>query len=277
MVLINCLVILTLSFFQYNQSFWRDSQNNFPKCKKEKAGIYELTHEGLQALINQESSLNQHDECGNTPLMYATALEDIATLMLLIKARANLDIQNKDGNTALHISALLKKLEAAKVLINAKAELNAQNIEGQTPLHLAIAEKEIDLIPFLISHGAHLAIAEKDKSGKTPYDVALALNDPKISEIVENFKLMENSREGEILAELKRKNPTLFQRYPKTTLIAAAWLTTSFMLLRINGFLAGAIILTTMYGPLGPFMYVIFSVPLFIFGGLLEILSKIKR
>jgi ankyrin repeat protein len=213
---INYLIILALCFFQSNQGFWRTS----PKCAKDNAGINDFTQDGLKELISLKGPRDQTDTCGNTALMYAAGLEDMATLMLLIQAGAHINLKNSDGNTALHVGLLLCKLQAIKALIEAKANLDIQNREGDTPLHLAIAAKNTDAFSFLISYGANLAA--KDKKGRTAKALAFEIGDSKILEIIENFNRIKKLVETKVPENSGKSKLTLYDRYPKTVLFFTA-------------------------------------------------------
>jgi ankyrin repeat protein len=91
------------------------------------------------------------------------------------KTKIDVNIQDDDGSTALHLACTKHNLDVVKFLINdMKANLHLIDNEGRTPLHIHCQNKfsQVPIIKYLVDNGAN--VCAKDKSGKTPLQIAEA-------------------------------------------------------------------------------------------------------
>lgn len=140
-------------------------------------------------------------EQGNGYPILVDAVKHHAIVKLLIEKKANLRrriswLANRSGfwiigdeATALHYAVGDGNLESVRLLLGAGLDPNAADDKGQTPLHIAIREERWDqqgerdaaqfvkIIECLLNNDASLRF--KDKSGKTPVELARSLKSPK--------------------------------------------------------------------------------------------------
>lgn len=106
-----------------------------------------------------------------TPLLSATAAQNLDMVRLLLDYGADSSLQDLAGNTALHMaiqpqdSSILQQLLAHDHSVEL---LNIQNSIGYTPVHQACEVGNKDAIQMLLKGGADFQI--KDYSGKSPID-----------------------------------------------------------------------------------------------------------
>ncbi|KAG9556097.1 hypothetical protein KCU71_g11693, partial [Aureobasidium melanogenum] len=99
-----------------------------------------------------------------------------------------LEASPDDQNTALHLlmtsdpetTNTLK--EILEVHFKTSNECSPRNIEGETPLHIAIQKNNIEIAKILIRNSADLQV--QDSSGKTPLDLAKALERSAITTLI---------------------------------------------------------------------------------------------
>ncbi|KER25453.1 hypothetical protein T265_07077 [Opisthorchis viverrini] len=147
--------------------------------------------------------INDLDSQGNSPLHYATDLNQQEIVRLLLIAGANPDITSetkdtplievsrlgyhtcietllahkanrkattKNGNSALHEATLANLPDTIYFLIRHQFDVEATNNRGQTPLHLAVEQNKLETVEALLLVGASLGV--KCKDGITPLEVA---------------------------------------------------------------------------------------------------------
>jgi uncharacterized protein len=125
---------------------------------------------------------------GSTPLMRAARFADVPVMRLLLDWGADLNARQKNQATATMLAAGLgwrtgdgglggtdygsesEAIAAVTLCLDRGADINAANDNGETALHAAVA-RGAGVVRFLVEHGAKLDA--KDKSGRTPLDVAL--------------------------------------------------------------------------------------------------------
>jgi hypothetical protein len=93
----------------------------------------------VDALLREGAAVNQQDNTGETPLMYAASENsDPAVLQSLIRAGARIDATDQNGDTALMYAAMGNTNgQVAQALIRAGAQITLKDGFGNTPLALA--------------------------------------------------------------------------------------------------------------------------------------------
>lgn len=87
--------------------------------------------------------------------------------------------------TPLHLACQQERFEAARVLIAAGASVDAQDVHGNTALWRAVFAfqgGDPQLIRLLVAAGADLD--RKNKSGRSPRDMALTFDNPGIGSVL---------------------------------------------------------------------------------------------
>ena len=85
---------------------------------------------------------------------------------LLIESKANLEAVNKDGRTALIEAVLHDSLECAKVLLKAKADTEKQDGQGRTALDIAEAMDQEEIVELLEEHDSVMEAAAEEAAAK---------------------------------------------------------------------------------------------------------------
>ena len=93
---------------------------------------------------------------------------------------------SKDHMNPLHIASNKKHKNVIKLLIDLGGDVNSQDINGYTPLHYAVMTRNGNMTKRLILRGANKLI--KDKKNRTPYDLALSMNDKDLVDILYHKK-----------------------------------------------------------------------------------------
>lgn len=93
----------------------------------------------VQDLINSGANVNEPDENGRTPLMFAAVGQNRKIIKALIKAGADVNTPCKNGETPLMLAATKwhANPQIIKILIRAGADINAKDACGKTSLMYA--------------------------------------------------------------------------------------------------------------------------------------------
>ncbi|HOQ32147.1 MAG TPA: ankyrin repeat domain-containing protein [Candidatus Hydrogenedens sp.] len=101
------------------------------------------------------------------------------------------------GKAPIHRAIMKHSLEMVSTLTHCKVDLNVKElgIDGFTPLHRAVQERQINIVDILLKAGADMDA--RDTKGRTPQELAEALNYPEIAEYIKSYrsKLGEKSEE----------------------------------------------------------------------------------
>jgi ankyrin repeat protein len=91
----------------------------------------------LNASIAAGEALDERDQVGRTPLMYAAAGMRIDLMEILLKAGANQNATDQQGWTAMHFAAQENWADGVRVLAEYVAAVNSQDANGNSPLSRA--------------------------------------------------------------------------------------------------------------------------------------------
>jgi len=100
-------------------------------------------------LIEHHARTDTRNNFGWTPLMQATARNNLEGAALLIASGVNLDTAANDGMTALHKAAASGYLELVELLLEQGADRKLKTYAGLTPMELAINNKHERVIQVL--------------------------------------------------------------------------------------------------------------------------------
>jgi len=123
--------------------------------------IKELDINIINQLIN-DATVNQRDDQGDTPLLYAISCNKPRIVKSLITAGANPLQGNLRGMTPLMYAARKGSVNIVNSLAKIEGTVNQQDIDEKTPLFYA--ENQTDIVAILISFNAN--VNHKDKFGK---------------------------------------------------------------------------------------------------------------
>jgi hypothetical protein len=116
-------------------------------------------------------------------LQNAASKGNVEQMKKLISLGANVNEKDKNNCTPLHCAVMNGHKEAAELLIAKGANVNLQGTyRKQTPLHCAAQEGNKNMAELLIAHGAYVNL--KDKSNRTPLDIALRIHKLDIVELL---------------------------------------------------------------------------------------------
>ncbi|XP_064632635.1 ankyrin-2-like [Lineus longissimus] len=90
---------------------------------------------------------------GMTPLHFATFLNDLSTVQLLLEWKVLINVQAYQGLTALHVAASLNFEEIAEILLKRNVLKDVRMSDGATPVLLAAQNDSHKVLNLLLQHG----------------------------------------------------------------------------------------------------------------------------
>eukprot|EP00282_Hemiselmis_andersenii_P014734 CAMPEP_0114153258 /NCGR_PEP_ID=MMETSP0043_2-20121206/24252_1 /TAXON_ID=464988 /ORGANISM="Hemiselmis andersenii, Strain CCMP644" /LENGTH=171 /DNA_ID=CAMNT_0001248267 /DNA_START=144 /DNA_END=655 /DNA_ORIENTATION=- len=113
-------------------------------------------------------ALNEADETGNTPIVWASDAGHAKAAELLVKAGVDVNHRGFLGNTALARAARGGHVECVAALVAAPGiDPNICNDKKQYPLHFAAFKKKADCVRALLDSGK-CDLTVQDRKGRTP-------------------------------------------------------------------------------------------------------------
>lgn len=123
--------------------------------------------EGLQVALEQQPwAVNVIDNNGDTPLILATAKNQISDMEMLISAGANVHMRSPYGTSALMIAVRLGSVMSTRLLLRAKSSVEQMNLCETSSLHIASSIACPELVGLLLAAGASATC--RDICGRTP-------------------------------------------------------------------------------------------------------------
>jgi len=110
--------------------------------------------------------------------------DSIQTIQKMIES-GDFDVNSRNpaGYTLLHLAVKQQRLDIVKLLLQHRASPNSTNFEGYTPLHTAVETDHADaFVALLLDNKADATVV--DKTGDTPLDLAMRLNEKNTVEIL---------------------------------------------------------------------------------------------
>lgn len=168
--------------------------------------LHFLAAQGEIAKIKEEidkgTDVNAVDKTGLTPLAWAAAHRQKATISLLLKSGADATVCSPTGETALSFAACQGQLDVVEQLLEYRADPDITNVEGGTPLMYAAYNGYPQVVKCLLEHGADLTATNNE--GHTALSLAVGVGNKNVQRVMENYlrSILENrsssSCDGEI-------------------------------------------------------------------------------
>jgi ankyrin repeat protein len=121
----------------------------------------------VRALV-AEHGLDQLDNFGRTPLMFAVIANRGKVCRFLLKSGANVNARDDNGNSALLWAACRGCRDAARVLLADGADIEAADLAGRSALHWACKLKRPDVLEMLLKSSFLALTNRRDDEGLTP-------------------------------------------------------------------------------------------------------------
>jgi ankyrin repeat protein len=156
-------------------------------CSLHAMSLWDAAQQGncamIKELIRPEKGIdiNQADNGGYTPLLWAAINGHTGAVQLLLENDADINKANYYDNTPLLFAVTNGHTEVVQLLIDHGADTNKANKRDTTPLHWAAISNRTEAVQLLLNNGAN--INKANKWGKTPLTVAT----PEAEKIIKDF------------------------------------------------------------------------------------------
>ena len=124
--------------------------------------------EDLKSMIRDGSTVNQMDQSGHSPLIYACQSGQFETAVLLIEQKANVNQKSKYGFTPLMFAAWHGHKNVVSLLLRHNADVKVTNVNKDTALHFAALSGHLMICLMLRKAGADENA--KNNKKKSPLD-----------------------------------------------------------------------------------------------------------
>ena len=128
-----------------------------------------------------QANLDQQNESGESPLIYASVNGHYKVAELLLQNGANVDLRDKNGLTALMRASCVGDHKFVQLLLKHGAKLDLQDSSGQSALMYACKLPQCDVAQLLVDRGADVDLQAPD--WESAMSIAM-LNSKKQSELI---------------------------------------------------------------------------------------------
>ncbi len=122
----------------------------------------------VMALVEKGADINKADKTRGTPLVASIRSDHAHVAKYLIERGA--DVNTNTPSTPLYFAAAKQQEASVTLLLEKGADINQQDRAGDTPLHGAVRGGSASIVSILIEAGAQVNVA--NKSGYTPLNLA---------------------------------------------------------------------------------------------------------
>lgn len=162
-----------------------------PKIRAERNGMTALMAaamagqaKAVEFLLDKAGGLDETDNSGRTPLIWAAYYGAVEAARLLVERGAALNPKEKDqGMTALLWAAARGHAEIVRMLLDRGADPQAADKRGKTALMWAAQNRREAVIPLLLAAGVDANL--KDQEGYTALDWARAAKESRAAQLIE--------------------------------------------------------------------------------------------
>lgn len=117
-------------------------------------------HEVLRTLLKERIDVNSPQADGATALSWASYMDDLEAVDLLIRAGAKVDLANQYGITPLLLACTNRSASMVEKLLEAGANPNLAQWEGQTPLMECARTGNVAAVKLLLNHKVNVNARE---------------------------------------------------------------------------------------------------------------------
>ncbi|XP_032229040.1 ankyrin repeat family A protein 2 isoform X2 [Nematostella vectensis] len=151
--------------------------------------IHFLAAQGEVAKIKEEidrgTDINSADKAGLTPLAWAAAHRQKATVTLLLKHGADVTICSPNGENALAFATCQGQLEVVEQILAQGADPNVTTLDGATPLMFAAYSGYPQVAKVLLEHGADLTATNNE--GQTALAIAVGMGNKNVQRVIDDY------------------------------------------------------------------------------------------
>ena len=115
--------------------------------------------------------IDDKDQLGDSPLMYATLGKQLHLIKLLVERGANINSRENGGASIFIAACVSGEMEIISYLFTSGANVYIKNNDGQTALHRACHYNQIKVINFLLKN-TKLSLLTKDKMGSNCFHIS---------------------------------------------------------------------------------------------------------
>lgn len=133
-------------------------------------------------LAKGRAEVNRRDDEDWTPLFWACFNGHLDIVKLLVNAGAAVQLMDKQGRSPLYLSSGWGGEEITNFLLQHNGDVTACNQDGWNCLHLCAYRGKDSVVELVL--GAGCSLVQKDKQGRTPYDIAKKGSHKKVEEVL---------------------------------------------------------------------------------------------
>ena len=137
-------------------------------------------------IINSLDDINIREDDGTNLLHSAIAYDNTPIGLELIKRGIDVNAITKKGDTPLHYCGTYQDIELTRAILKAGGDLSVSDKFGRTTLWIAVQnpKRSYEFLRLLAEYGCAIYAHQKNKFGKSPFDVAKDRGDDEAIDII---------------------------------------------------------------------------------------------
>ncbi|GAB6019003.1 hypothetical protein CHUAL_000636 [Chamberlinius hualienensis] len=156
--------------------------------------VHQLAGQGELIIddITNDTTLDDPDDDGLTPLMWAAYYGQLPMVIALIARRVNLHAETKRGETALLLASYNGHSDVVKLLLENNMDVDHTDEQGNSALMYAAFNNHSHCAQELLQHNAD--ITKESLNGETAYNISITKGSRQVQAIIERhiLHLLEN-------------------------------------------------------------------------------------